>query len=185
MRKISISQHISSKLPVHICVDKIKGSLRAEFRSATTAMTEDAALNFLLIIQILMVRQILIFLNQQTVDVSFSLVSCSLFSAAAAISQEKAASEAKFLADKRRMRKEKEELVAQINSLKFSEDTLRYGAMKRVHRVNFYCSCSLVLCLIQICIIVADRDRMSKDDRKGSEAQCSGAGLFLTGSGFF
>ena len=73
MRKISISQHISSKLPVHICVDKIKGSLRAEFRSATTAMTEDAALNFLLIVQILMVRQILIFLNQQTVDVSFLL----------------------------------------------------------------------------------------------------------------
>jgi hypothetical protein len=43
----------------------------------------------------------------------------------ATLTQEKAASEAKFLADKRRMRKEREELIAQINSLKFAEETAR------------------------------------------------------------
>jgi len=50
---------------------------------------------------------------------------CVLLKSLATLTQEKAASEAKFLADKRRMRKEREELVAQINSLKFAEETAR------------------------------------------------------------
>ena len=43
----------------------------------------------------------------------------------ASISQEKAQNENKFISERRKFKKEKEELVAQVNQLRSSEESLR------------------------------------------------------------
>ena len=49
-----------------------------------------------------------------------------MFLLLASISQEKAQNETKYLNERRRFKKEKEELAAEINTLKETESSLRY-----------------------------------------------------------